>query len=340
MELRGISVEVYYRETERLCKNYINKIDRILSCAEVDEEKITPERASVISAHAGEIASRLGEGRERLCDELLKRKKELDAIAVESNEAEGGEDEEYKLCIEALSYLEKPIYEVGFDVELLERIRQAEPFELDTMVGALRAPRQLGICLKRKFYHIPASYIEEYAIPKYIAIYQSERIFGSEVAGVRYYGEVKKCTPMRRSKIREIPKKSNELYYKFKVKSWIRLENPIAPKELGFIRLFTNSFLLLNAEEIPELTLTAPNDFVFYRLLKTAIKEIRENKNRIFAGFSLGELDFAVSASEIYLCKGGRLFDAFSVSSFMQTPSLIFDDIKRALSKALKNKQA
>lgn len=338
MELRNIGIDVYHREVERLCNIYISRVDGILKDANSGNIAISTERAAVITSHINDIVAKL-EGQGSLSDELLRRAEAIELLAKSDSSCElcgVGEDKEYLLCVKAISYKDKPIYEVTFDLELLKKIQNAEPFELDTMVGALRSPRQFGVSLKRKFYHIPASQIEEYAIPKYIAIYQSERIFGAETAGVKYYGEVKKCTPLKRSKIREIPKRSNELYYKFTVKEWKRLENPILPKEIGFVRLFTNSFLLTVAKEIPELTLTAPNDFVFYRLLREAIDAVRSDEERVFAFFPLGELDFAVTASSIYLCKNGKLQSDFSVAAFLMTPTLVFDDIKRALARALK----
>lgn len=340
MELRNVGIDVFYDEVERLCGIYIDKTDGILAGAEADGASVSPERAALIASHIEGIASGL-ERSTALADRLLQRAEAFlrlaDRGSADGSECEGGEEAEYLLCREAISYRDRPIREAEFDSCLLEKIQKAEPFELDTLVGSLRSPRQLGVSLKRKFYHIPAVQIEEYAIPKYIAIYQSERIFGEETAGIKYYGEVRKCTPLKRSKIREIPKKSNELYYKFTVKEWKRLENPILPKELGFVRLFTNSFLLTVAKDVPELTLTAPNDFVFYRLIKGSLEALKADKSRIFVGFSLGELDFVVTASKIYLCKGGRLWETFRADAFLATPSLIFDDIKRALARALKS---
>ena len=338
MELCNISIDVYRREVERLCNIYIGRVDGILKDADSGNISVSAERAAVITSHINGIVAEL-DGQGSLSDELLRRADAIERLTKNESSCEaceGGEDKEYLLCVKAILYRDKPIYEVTIDPELLKSIQSAEPFELDTMVGALRSPRQFGVSLKRRFYHIPASQIEEHAIPRYIALYQSERIFGLETAGVKYYGEVKKCTPLKRSKIREIPKKSNELYYKFTVKEWKRLENPILPKELGFVRLFTNSFLLTVSKEVPELTLTAPNDFVFYRLLREAIDAVKSDEERVFAFFPLGELDFVVTASSIYLCKSGALQSSFWVADFLRTPTLIFDDIKRALARALK----
>ena len=100
----------------------------------------------------------------------------------------------------------------------------------DVLVGALRNRAQLDTCLKYKFYHIPASKIRDADLPiHYVAIYQSINIFGRE-AGIRYYGEVTKTSAVKRRDIREIPKNSDEAYYRFEIKEWKELNIPLVGK--------------------------------------------------------------------------------------------------------------
>ena len=239
----------------------------------------------------------------------------------------------YEKCIALALCCDAPIFEIKLSCDVLEKIEEPSFFECDTLIGALRAPRQFGVCLKRKFYHIPAKYIEEYAIPKYVAIYQSENLFGKELAGVKYYGEVKKCVPLKRNRIRELPSTSNELYYKFKVKKWQRLENPISAKEIGFVRLFTSFSLLQNATEIPELTLLDKNDFVLYYLLKQANNELKNDLRKAFVGFEFSDFEIFVSTDNIYLCKGENLLEKYKNSSFFYTPSLFLEKIMGSMKK-------
>ena len=230
-------------------------------------------------------------------------------------------------CPELLDTEITDVTDIALTTELLCELDSYDFSEHDTLVGALREPRQLGICLKRKFYHIPAIYIEEYPIPKYIALYQSQRMFGDEVSGIRYYGEVKKCTPMRRSRIREIPKKSNELYYKFKVKSWERLDTLIESKELGFVRLFTSSLLLKNVSDVSALTILDAYEFKLYMLLRAASDAVSGDK--IAARFSIDGFDIVFTKQVIYLCANQRIAERYWKSSLEQAPSKLLKKIKK-----------
>ena len=71
----------------------------------------------------------------------------------------------------------------------------------DVLVGTMRSPQQLDICWKHCFYYIPAERLQDSDFPvRYVALYQSQYVFGAQ-AGVRYYGEVMKCSAVRRRAI-------------------------------------------------------------------------------------------------------------------------------------------
>ena len=228
------------------------------------------------------------------------------------------------------------ITEISLPESFVTEIKNIDFSECDTLVGAMRSTRQFGISLKRKFYHIPAAYAEEYPIPKYIALYQSQKLFGEEISGIKYYGEVKKCTPIRRNKIREIPKNSNELYYKFKIKRWERLEAPIASGELGFVRLFTNIFLLKNVDEVSALTISDSYEFYLYKLLKSANSAI-SNVSSV-AVFQIEGMDVIFTHSIIYLCFAGKICERYYRSSLEETPSLVLRKLKNDIVKNIYNK--
>ena len=234
---------------------------------------------------------------------------------------------------QALEVKDSEIVEISLADELLDEIAKCDFSEYDTLVGAMRSPRQMGVCLKRKFYHIPAFYVEEYPIPKYIALYQSQRMFGDEISGIKYYGEVRKCTPVRRSKIREIPKDSSELYYKFRVKSWKRLDTPIFAGELGFVRLFTRFFLLKGVDDVSALTISDAYEFRLYKLLKTANLAIKE-KNDV-ARFGIDGFDVIFTNEIIYLCLDGRICERYYRSGISATPSHLLGKMKRDIARLI-----
>ena len=107
----------------------------------------------------------------------------------------------------------------------------------DVLVGTMRSPQQLDICRKHCFYYIPAERLQDSDFPiRYVALYQSQYVFGAQ-AGVRYYGEVMKCSAVRRSAITEVsPRRGTEgnFYYRFDIREWKQLNRPIEAKETGF----------------------------------------------------------------------------------------------------------
>ena len=81
----------------------------------------------------------------------------------------------------------------------------------DVLVGTMRSPQQLDICRKHCFYYIPAERLQDSSFPiRYVALYQSQYVFGAQ-AGVRYYGEVTKCSAVRRSAITEVSPRRRKL---------------------------------------------------------------------------------------------------------------------------------
>lgn len=132
----------------------------------------------------------------------------------------------------------------------------------NVLIGALSSRDQLQIALKRRFYHTPLKEIPIHSILsslEYVGIYQSERFFGKQHAGIFWVGKVADWNVVRRKEIVEIPSKRgtpDELYVKFTISSWERLENPILPGGHYIYRnLFTSKYILDRALEIAELRL-------------------------------------------------------------------------------------
>jgi len=147
----------------------------------------------------------------------------------------------------------------------------------DVLVGDLSKADQLDANLKNNFYHIPCERISENRLPlRYIAIYQSNNLF-KEDAGIRYYGEIISCEKIPRGDIFEIPTKrdSNALYYKFNIKEWKVLDNVVKPKEMGIrTHIYTNMFLIQNAEYVPELCIKSRDEYRLYMELKRLADEV------------------------------------------------------------------
>ncbi|MFZ5986802.1 MAG: DUF2357 domain-containing protein [Bacillota bacterium] len=156
----------------------------------------------------------------------------------------------------------------------------------DVLVGTLGSKEQFTVNLSHNFYHIPCEKIgrDRNAFQlKFIAMYQSKEKFG-EQSGVFYYGEIEEVLKLQRAEITEIPtnKDPDTLYYKFKVVQWKKLKTPVKScNELKLrLRIYTNLFLLENAEYVSELCIKDKEE---YRLLKE-LKRISCNVNTKFDG--------------------------------------------------------
>lgn len=136
----------------------------------------------------------------------------------------------------------------------------------NVLVGALKDATQLDICLQNRFYHIPKVLLDCTVPVRYVALYQSKRLFG-ENACVQYYGEVSGCQILKRNEIKEISSDRQDLYYRFEIKEWKKLKEPIRIKETGCAAILTNYFLLKNSREVPQLSLKNLDDFELYCFL-------------------------------------------------------------------------
>ena len=186
----------------------------------------------------------------------------------------------------------------------------------DVLVGTMRSLQQLDICRKHCFYYIPAERLQDSDFPvRYVALYQSQYVFGAQ-AGVRYYGEVTKCSAVRRSAITEVsPRRGTEgnFYYRFDIREWKQLNRPIEAKETGFVRDFTNLFLLEHSVQTPELWLRTEEEYRLCSALKRAVW-----------GFTV-----SFAEGKIFVSDEGRTFARYELSHFLQDPGAVVRGIRR-----------
>lgn len=201
----------------------------------------------------------------------------------------------------------------------------------DVLVGSLARKEQLDECLRYGFYHIPASRLKDSDLPvRYVALYQSKRLFGAE-AGIVYYGEVTRCTPVRRSEIVELPSKKTEMYYRFDIKEWKKLSKPIVAKEMSFVRHFTNMFLLEHSAEVPELWIHSEAEYRLYSELKRAVNDTAINDSENTLGFSVGEYSINFESGAILLSKKRAIVGKYEITDYVKSPRSILHRIQRII---------
>lgn len=201
----------------------------------------------------------------------------------------------------------------------------------EVLVGALRNRGQLEKCLKHKFYHVPAVRISEPDLPiHYVAIYQSINLFGKE-AGIRYYGEVIRCSLVKRREIREIPKNSDEWYYRFEVKEWKEMNVPLVAKEIRDFPFFTNMFLLQHCSEVPDLRIKTEEEYRLYTELKRLSQDSEINDEENMNGFRYNDKIIVLENGKIQVVEAGQVVEQITVDSFARKPSAAFDILKKKI---------
>lgn len=111
--------------------------------------------------------------------------------------------------------------------EIASSIKQAmasrehtEETHAKTLIGIVKSEKQLNISLEKNFYHIPVGKLKcEPQELKYIALCKSAKTFGQE-CGIQFYGKIDSYRVLKRREIRELPKSSNELYFRFEINNW------------------------------------------------------------------------------------------------------------------------
>lgn len=93
------------------------------------------------------------------------------------------------------------------------------------------------------------------------------------------------------------------------------MTHPILPKKSGFVREFTNMFLLENVEYVPELLLRSEEEYRFYKELKRGTGSALED-NESSAEFELGEIKALFDEGQIQIFKDDKAVGNCRVAEF------------------------
>ena len=199
-------------------------------------------------------------------------------------------------------------------------------WQRNVLVGCLRERQQLRACRRFGFYHIPADRLENGDSVKWVAIYQSQNLFGSR-SGIRYYGRVVNCRLVPRSEITEIPRDSDTLYYRFDVTAWRRLPRKIISKEMPFTHMLTTEFLLQNSRQVPELFLENEQEYRLFQGLRRLLARRRVRT----VGFAFGDGAVVLKRGEVFVQRGEALRPTFLRQDFLEFPYTVLKGIQSEL---------
>lgn len=199
----------------------------------------------------------------------------------------------------------------------------------DVLIGTIRQPEQLDIFLSHQFYYVPSRILPFDKLPIHeVAIYQSKDLYGKD-AGIEYYGEVVSLEKMPRRMIIEIPRDSDELYYRLNIRDWKRLDRKIEVKEYGVRSIaFTNDFLLKHSTLVPELFLKTEEEYRFLTELKRFVMDASViNDAEEIKGFVFGDNKVFFQNGEINLVRHGRVIAMCTIANFMKRSNVEFRDM-------------
>lgn len=212
------------------------------------------------------------------------------------------------------------------------RLAKVDWHRRDVLIGTLRSRAQLKACIEGRFYYIPAPLIQEGDLPiHYVALFQTPWVFSGD-AGIHCYGEVLRSALVKRKNIREVPQTHGtpeDLYYRYQIREWLPLKKPILPKESGFVRAFTNLFLLENAQVVPELLLRSEEEYRFYTELKRRTGLALERSESAPGGFELGSTKILFDDGKIQVFRDGKNVGSCSIAEFSRHPNATFRQLQR-----------
>lgn len=217
---------------------------------------------------------------------------------------------------------------------ILRRISAMLPKKRQMLVGSLNSMEQLQINLDKKFYYVPAKFISESDLPvRYVALYQSDTRYKKD-SGIRYYGTVLKTSVCKRKDI-PVPmtrQNEDELYYRFDVKSWDKLDVAINVRDEGVYRpKFTNMFLFQNCRDSYELfNIHSEEQYRLLQELKRISSDTAVNNDEHNPGFKLNnEFSVVLLNGYIMLFKAdGKLKNKIPVTEFIRRPRYMFNKLK------------
>lgn len=197
----------------------------------------------------------------------------------------------------------------------------------DVLVGIVKDKAQYDINIANNFYHIPAKRIYMLDLPvKYVALFKSDRMFSESESGIYAYGKVKGISLKKRCEITEIPRNSNEEYFRFDVEKWIYLRQPIKNCEISKTHMFTSLKLLLSAKTVPELYMHDEDSLKFFNFLEKQcnIAPSSEVKLRgcIYNGIKVG-----FTRDYIEIIYPNSFHTKYSHSMYYKKPYKLFCDI-------------
>ena len=115
------------------------------------------------------------------------------------------------------------------------------------------------------------------------------------------------------------------------LKEWKKLSKPIAIKERGMGRQFTNMFLLEHSTEAPELSIRSEAEYRLFSEMKRALNSTEINDDGSDIGFVFGDATIVFEEGKIHVYRNRKVIDEHAIQEFNRTPNAVFRLICKSL---------
>lgn len=102
---------------------------------------------------------------------------------------------------------------------------------------------------------------------------------------------------------------------------------------MGFVKSFTNLFLLEHSAEMPELWIHSEEEYRLYSELKRAVNDTTINDEDNNLGFNFGNFTLTFDDGQILVAKGTRVFAQYAISDFSRSPNAVFRQMQKEFSR-------
>ena len=130
-----------------------------------------------------------------------------------------------------------------------------------------------------------------------------------------------KCSLVCRGDITELrARKGTEqnLYYRFEIREWKRLNRPIAARESCFVKGLTSRFQLEHSAETPELWLRSQEEYRLCLNLRQALADTSINEADNDLGFAFRDFAVRFEGGKILVSDKGWIFAQYETADFLQ----------------------
>ena len=205
-----------------------------------------------------------------------------------------------------------------------EKLKTVDWSRREVLIGFVRDKDHLQRCLQKNYYYTYKQNISAENLPLYfVALYQRN-------TGIEYYGRIVTTQEIKR---RELPGKArwkDKACYKFNVKEWVKLSEPIRPELYGPNPIaYTNYFLLTHSETYPELHLHSSAEYRFFSELKRRAKETIIRDVDGTSGFEIDDTRVLFSDNRIQVIRDKQQVVECTVTEFSSHPNAVFRRIQR-----------